>query len=179
MPEPPNAYKALRFSLEVSARYHDYRRATLGTRVTFVRLVSLLGSVGSLLAVSHWVESAEKMVLWVAWISVVVGIVNLVDLVFHFDADARLHTSLFQRFKGLLGEMAKHQTDWERQIPAWDAEAEAIRSDEPPTYWALYALAWNQTVEKYQATSHKRPVRLWQKIAANWVQFRPDQFKPA
>jgi hypothetical protein len=179
MAEPPNAYKALRFNLEVSARYHDYRRATLGTRVTFVRLISLVGSVASLLAVSNWVESVEKMVLWVAWISVGVGVFNLIDLVFHFDADARLHTALFQRFKGLLEEMARHQADCERQIPEWEAEAQAIRGDEPPTYWALYALAWNQSVEKYEVTSHKRPVRWWQKVAANWLQFRPDQFKPA
>jgi hypothetical protein len=179
MPDPGNEYRALKFGLEVSARYHDYRRATLGSRVTFVRLVSLLGSVASLLAVSNWVESADKMILAVAWISVVVGIVNLVDLVFHFDADARLHTSLFQRFKGLLEEMARHQGDWQTQGPEWQAEAEAIRSDEPPTYWALYALAWNQTTEKYQVTSGRRPIRWWQKLAANWVQFRPDQFKPA
>ena len=56
MTDAPNAYKALKFNLEVSARYHDYRRATLGTRVTLVRLVSLLGSVLSLLAVSYWIE---------------------------------------------------------------------------------------------------------------------------
>lgn len=175
-----NAYKALRFTTEVSARYHDYRRATLGSRVTIVRLVSLLGSVLSLLAVSYWVKSVEKMVYAVAWLSALVGICNLVDLVFHFDASARLHTSLFQRFKALLEEMARHQADSERLIPEWQAEAEAIRADEPPTYWALYTLAWNQTVEKYEVPiSYKRPLRWWQRIAANWFQFRPDQFKPA
>ena len=60
MTDAPNAYKALKFSLEVSARYHDYRRAALGSRVTFVRLVSLLGSLLSLLAVSYWVSQRRK-----------------------------------------------------------------------------------------------------------------------
>ena len=119
------------------------------------------------------------MALAVAWVSALVGIVNLVDLVFHFDADARLHTSLFQRFKALHEEMARRQADWEKLIPEWQAEAEAICADEPPTYWALYALAWNQTVEKYEVLSHKRPLRWWQRLAANWLQFRPDQFRPA
>ena len=179
MPDAESAYKALKFDLEVSARYHDYRRASLGLRVTIVRLVSLLGSVLSLLAVSNWVESAEKTIYVVAGLSAIVGVFNLIDLVFHFDADARSSTSLFQRFKALLGDMARNQADAERRLPAWEAEAEAIHSDEPPTYWALYALAWNQTAEKYDVVSHKRPLRWWQRIAANWVQFRPDQFKPA
>ena len=51
-----NPYKALKFELEVSARYFDYRRASLGSRVTIVRLVSLLGSILSLLSVSYFVK---------------------------------------------------------------------------------------------------------------------------
>jgi hypothetical protein len=179
MSDSTNAYTALRFNLEVSARYHDYRRATLEARVTLIRLVSLLGSVLSLLAVSHWVESKETMIQAVAIISAVVGLVNLVDLVFHFDADARVHTSVFQRYKALLADMARHQGDWEKRTPEWEAEAQAIRGDEPPTYWALYALAWNQTLEKNDIHTHRRPLSWWQRLAANWKQFRPDQFRPA
>jgi hypothetical protein len=179
MPDESDALKNLRFSIEVSARYHDYRRATLGFRVTFVRFVSLLGSVLSLLAVSNWVESQQLTVLWVALIGIVVGIVNLVDLVFHFDSSAREHTSLFQRFKALQAKMARHQTDWRVCTPEWEAEAQEIRSDEPPTYWATYARAWNQTAEKYNENSHKRPLKFWQIVVGDWFHMRPDQFKTA
>jgi hypothetical protein len=100
MSNSASPYKALTFQLEVSARYFDYRRASLGSRVTVVRLVSLLGSILSLLAVSYFVESKDKMATAVLWISAIVGIFNLVDLVFHFDADARTSTSFFQRYQG-------------------------------------------------------------------------------
>jgi hypothetical protein len=170
---------ALKFNLEVSARYHDYRRAILETRVTVVRMLSLVGSILSLLAVSNWVESETIMVQAVASLSAIVGIANLIDLVFRFDAGARVHTSLFQRFKALLAEMARRQVDWEKLVPGWEAEAQVIRSDEPPTFWALYALAWNQTLEKYDVNTHRRPLSWWQKLASNWKHFRPDQFKPA
>jgi hypothetical protein len=179
MSNAANPYMALKFQLEVSARYFDYRRASLGFRVTVVRLVSLLGSILSLLAVSYFVESAEKMTFAVLWLSVIIGVANLVDLVFHFDADARASTSFFQRYKALLGDMARHQADWDTRHPEWEAETQSIRSDEPPTYWALYAIAWNQTLEKYDVSSSKRPLKWWQRIGAKWFQFRPDQFRPA
>jgi hypothetical protein len=180
MPNPAtDPYQAFKFELEVSARYFDYRRASLGFRVTIVRLVSLLGSILSLLAVSYFVESVEKMVWAIAWLSALVGIANLIDLVFQFDANARLGTSFFQRYKALLGEMAQHQVEWELRRAEWEAEVQAIRSDEPPTYWALYAIAWNQTLEKYDVKSSARQLKWWQRVSANWLHFRPDQFKPA
>jgi hypothetical protein len=177
--EPPNSYKALKFELEVSARYFDYRRSSLGVRVTIVRLISLLGSILSLLAISYFIESKEKMATVVLWISVFIGLANLVDLVFQFDADARASTSFFQRYKALLGEMARHQSEWGSRHAEWEAETQAIRSEEPPTYWALYAIAWNQTLEKHDLSSSKRPLRWWQHLSANWFHFRPDQFKAA
>jgi hypothetical protein len=179
MPNASDPYKAFKFELEVSARYFDYRRASLGFRVTCVRLISLLGSILSLLAVSYFVESVDKMALAVLWLSALVGIANLIDLVFQFDANARASTSFFQRYKALLGEMAQHQVEWDSRHAEWEAEVQAIRSDEPPTYWALYAIAWNQTLEKYDVRSSARPLTWWQRISANWFHFRPDQFKPA
>ena len=159
-------FAKIKFEVEVSARYHEYRRAVLETRVTFIRLVSLLGSVLALLAVSNWVESQQLTVFCVTIVSVIVGIFNLVDLVFHFDDGARVHMGLYQRFKALQAEMARGQAEADELTPKWEAEAQSIRIDEPPTYWATYALAWNQTTEKYLLKGHERPLTRWQRFAA-------------
>ena len=179
MAQTLSALDGLRFEIEVSTRYHDYRRAALEFRVTVIRLVSLVGSVLALLSVSNWVESRELTIQFVTWISIVVGLFNLVDLVFHFDSSARTHTGLYQRFKALQGGIARDQKNWERLIPEWEADAQAIRIDEPGTFWATYALAWNQTAEKYQKEDHKRPLAKWQRWMRDWVRFTPDRFRAA
>jgi hypothetical protein len=46
-----------------------------------IRLVSLIGSIGSLLAVSSWVESSGRTVAVVAVASIFVAIFNLFDAV--------------------------------------------------------------------------------------------------
>lgn len=165
-----------KFFIEVSTRYHDYRRATLGQYVTLVRLISLVGSIGALLAVSTLAQSSEKMVNYVAFASILIAIVNLLDLVFQVDSNARLHTSLYQRFKALQEEMARNQGQWRNLLPEWQAKAQLIRIDEPPTYWAVYARAWNQTAEKYGKFGDRHPIKLYQRILQDFVQFRPDGF---
>jgi hypothetical protein len=102
--EPPNSYKALKFELEVSARYFDYRRSSLGVRVTIVRLISLLGSILSLLAISYFIESKEKMATVVLWISVFIGLANLVDLVFQLMPMRERPRVFFRGTKHCLGK---------------------------------------------------------------------------
>jgi hypothetical protein len=82
MPLSETDFQNEKFYIEVSARYHDYRRSALEWCMTLIRLISLLGSIASLLAVSVWVESSERMVLSVALASILVGVANLFDLVF-------------------------------------------------------------------------------------------------
>jgi uncharacterized membrane protein len=175
----PRPYTAVKFEIDVSTRYHEYRRAWLESIVTIIRLVSLLGSIVALLALSNWVESRDAAITTVVIATAFIGIVNLVDLVFHVDASARDHTTLYQRFKALQAKMTRHQIDWESAGPEVDAEAQEIRIDEPPTYYATYARAWNQTLEKYNESQHKRPLSWWQSVVGNLIRFRPDKFRPA
>lgn len=178
MPLSETDFQNEKFYIEVSARYHDYRRSALEWCLTLIRLISLLGSIASLLAVSIWVKSSDRMVLSVAIASILVGVANLFDLVFQFDSKARIHTSLYQRFKTLQGEMAKDQLAWQKFLPEWQAEAQSIRIDEPPTYWAVYTRAWNQTAERYRLFGHKHQIRWYQSLGlvSNLLHFRPDQF---
>ena len=165
-----------KFYIEVSARYHDYRRSTLGLCVTWIRLLSLTGAIASLFAVSTWVESSGRAVMLVTVASIVIGIVNLLDLVFQVNSSARIHASLYQRFKALQEEIARKQREWQTLLPEWQAEAQSIRIDEPPTYWAIYTRAWNQTAEKYRKFDHKHNLNFYQKVFGNVMHFRPDEF---
>ena len=175
----PRSYEAIKFEVDVSARYHEYRRSWLEGVVTIIRAVSLVGSVVALLALSNWVETRDVAVSVVAIITALIGIVNLIDLVFHVDASARDHSALYQRFKSLQAQIARHRPDWESAGSELEAQAQEIRVDEPPTYYAVYARAWNQTLEKYSESAHRRPLTLWQSIAGNFWKFRPDNFKAA
>ncbi len=178
MPLSETDFQNEKFYVEVSARNHDYRRSALEWCMTLIRLISLLGSIASLLAVSVWVKSSDRMVLSVAIASILVGVANLFDLVFQFDSKARIHTSLYQRFKALQGEIAKDQLEWQKFLPEWQAEAQSIRINEPPTYWAVYTRAWNQTAERYRMFGHKHQIRWYQSLGlvSNLLHFRPDQF---
>lgn len=122
--ENPN----IAFQVEVSARYHDFRRATLGICVNIIRLVSLCGSIITFLAVSSLVKSSPIWLLIAALASIAIGVVNLFDLVFGIDSAARIHTSLYQRFKALQAEIARNQWQWETLSPEWEAKAQSIRN---------------------------------------------------
>jgi hypothetical protein len=92
------------------------------------------------------------------------------------DLNAGLHTSLYQRFKTLQAKLAKNQLEWGKFLPEWQSEAQQIRIDEPPTYWAVYTLAWNQTAERYRLFNHRHPIEWYQRLLRNVRHFRPDEF---
>jgi hypothetical protein len=170
----------LSFDVEVSTWYHEFRRGLFTALVTIVRLVSLLGSVAALLAISSWVEASPTRIWIITIASVAVGIVNLFDLVFQFDTQARDHTSLYQRFKSLQAKMARGKREWEQYIDSWAAEAQSIRVDEPPTYWALFNMARNQALEKHGVSAgNARRVSRRQRLLGYFKHYRPEDFVAA
>jgi hypothetical protein len=182
------AYKfwQLKFSVEVSARYHDWRRATLESYVLVVRMVSAIGAVLSLIGITN--PSYEIQIDTIRFTAIqlvvvaaaLIGLVNVLDLVFGADRRAREHADLYRRFKELQAKIARSQKDWARHLADWEAEAQIIRVDEPPVMWAVYLMCWNQTVEKYnQDRKYMRKIGFWQKAFRNLFQFRPTSFPAA
>src|SRR5271167_4831821 len=88
----------LRFTVEVAARYHDWRRGTLGTYANVVRGVTLIGAIISLIVVNGVNEHAG---LIIGLTSGAIAVVSLFDLVFGLDASARKHDELYRRCKEL------------------------------------------------------------------------------
>lgn len=173
----------LKFGVEVSARYHEWRHGTMVAAQRFARTVTLIGAVATLLTAlnpvglaSHTVERA------VIVLSVIVACINLWELVSHLDEHALLHKELYRRFMALQSEMARLADQSEAHIRQWEGEVAIIRADEPPTMWAVYAMCWNQTAGRHyeaELPSHMRKVGPIFYFLRNIVQFRPDDFPPA
>jgi hypothetical protein len=74
--------------------------------------------------------------------------------------------------------MFRERDLWKGQLPEWEAEVQSIRQDEPPTLWAIYAICWNQTIERHQLErkGYFRIVKPWQSALRHLVKFRPHDF---
>jgi hypothetical protein len=172
----------LRWSVETSARYHDWRRTSLSTVVRLVRLVTLTGAIVALVTAF---SSYHLDTLWASIIvgafSVLIAVVNLLDLVENFTGTAQRHETLYQRFKHLQAEIERYSAEPEKHLAEWRAEAQTIRIDEPPTLWAIYAKSWNQTIERYavERKGYYRQISWWQSLLGHVRHFTPQDFPAA
>lgn len=109
---------------------------------------------------------------------VVVLATNLFELVFDVDGRARRHDELYRRFKTLQEQIARSEIEGESSLSEWDGDTEAIRRDEPPTFWALYAVSWNQTTARLlpEGSRHLRKVSFLQYLLKDFVPFQPQSF---
>jgi hypothetical protein len=168
-----------KIGLEVSARYHDWRRATFESYLSYARLATFVGALITLLTALNPLSWAPTLVVpIIAVTSVIVAVVNLIELSFGLAKSALDHTDLYRRFAALQAKVARGQQDWERLLPEWEAEAAEIRRDEPPTFWAVYAKCWNQSIDRHQLErkGYYRPVSLWQRLLGNFKHFSPQDF---
>ena len=137
----------LKFSLDVSVRYHDRRRGFYDLLHRFVAALSVLGgsvaAVGLVSLLQEWPIYGEAMIL----VSVVaIAVFNSIDLVVGFAVMAREHDSLYRRYIELDADIVRVIEPSPAQLGDWAAEHLLIERDEPPTYWGVYAQCWNQSV---------------------------------
>jgi hypothetical protein len=173
----------LKFGVNVSALYHAWRRATLEWRVRLVRGATFVGAVLTLLTAgfgfaSHTTNTIISILAVIGILAIIIAVANLVDLVSDFDGQARQHAELYRRFVSLQERIARDGASWETRLPEWEAEALAIGRDEPPTLWAVYAMCWNQEMERHQLErkGHYRPISWWQNLMRNFIEFKPQDF---
>ena len=163
----------LRFTVEVAASYHDRRRTTLGGYTRWIRGLTLVGALISIIAV---LLTSEKAVFWVGIPGGIIAAISIFDLVFRFDESARKHDDLYRRCKELQAKIALSN---EAQSAELELEAQLIWKDEPPIYWALYAMCWNQIADKYANQDYEKKVGFVRCLLSNYVQFAPQDFRPA
>jgi hypothetical protein len=169
----------LRFSLEAATRYHEARRARLESYVSLVKFLSIVGAVLTFVAISGWLPEfyGIKSEYVVVFASGLIAFINLLDLVFAIDGRARLHTDLYRRYKGLQERVARNQRKADKLIDGWEADAQAIRADEPALFYALYAEYWNLAVEKFEADrKYLRRVGRVRRFFRHYLHFNPLNF---
>jgi hypothetical protein len=169
----------IKFAVEVSTRYHDWRRGTFEGLARFVKLVTLIGAIFTLLTAFNPLDlSSPTVTKSIAIASIVVACINLVDLVWDFGGMALKHTELYRRFKELQERIVRGGSEWQSHVAEWEGDSQLIRRDEPPTMWAVYAMCWNQTIGRYQVEQrgYLRPVSSLRTVFRNIFQFRPQDF---
>lgn len=169
----------LKFSLEASTLYHDWRRTTLWEIVRCIRIVTLGGAVIALItAYQHPSDTAQNVI---AGASIVIAVVSLLDLVLNFSGTAERHEALYRRFKQLQADVERAGQDVsEKQASEWLAAAQLIRVDEPPTLWAIYARCWNQVIEHHatERAGYYRRIGFLRSLVGWLVPFNPQDFPP-
>jgi hypothetical protein len=169
----------LKFGVEVSTLYHDWRRAQLWQLVQWVKGITLFGVIATLItALLHWGEGAT---LIIALISIAIAVVSLADLVYRFSEGAQQHEVLYKRFKILQAQIEAAGRDAsEKQIAEWRAAAQLIRVDEPSTLWTIYSKCWNQVIERHatERRGYYRHIAWWRNLIGWLVTFNPQDFPP-
>ena len=171
----------LRWSVETSARYHDWRRSRLWAIVQVTRMITLGGAVVVLVtALNPALLGTGLVSIIVALASILIAFVSLLDLVLNFSGSAQRHEELYRRFKELQADIERFGFESEKHIAEWEAKAQTIRIDEPPTLWAVYARSWNQTIERHSAERRGfyRKIAWWQQLLSGFVHFNPQDFPP-
>jgi outer membrane murein-binding lipoprotein Lpp len=147
--------------------------------VQLVRIITLGGAVISLItAYQHPSDTAQNII---AAASIAIAVVSLADLVLSFSASAEKHEALYRRFKQLQADVERLGSDVsEKQIAESTAAAQAIRVDEPPTLWAVYAKCWNEVIEHHSAerAGYYRHVAWWRSLVGWLISFNPQDFPP-
>lgn len=167
----------LKFGIEASTRYHEARRARLEGYSALVKVISIVGSVLAFVGLSGQYPDIPYVEVTVAIAVAVVAFVNLLDLVFNVDGRARLHTDLYRRFKYLQEKLSREEDNWNLHLNEWVADAQAIRVDEPPTFYALYVGYFNLAVEKFGADSqYKRSITKTQHLLRHFRRYQPQDF---
>lgn len=180
------------FTTEVSARYHNWRCGYYATLIRSVRLITIGGAlIAILVAFLTWVSlndaavdqsaTVRNFLIVAALVSGVIGVVNILAIFLELDAKALKHESLYRRFCELQERMARERVRAAELLDGWRADLKAIHRDEPETYWALYAMSWNQSVERHriERREHGRYVEPWKRLLAKFVKFSPAGFPPA
>ena len=153
----------LRFSVDVSVRYHDRRRWFFDFVGRSISALSILGgsaAVAALISVVKGSGGAGELVILFS--ATGIAVLNVLDLVFGFSERARLHDNLYRKYIELEAGIVGTLEPTDEQAKGWLAENLLIERDEPSTYHGIYAQCWNQSINfMRRGDEHLRRTRTW------------------
>jgi hypothetical protein len=154
---------ALRITLVRNARYHEDRERFFAR----IHRVAMFIVVVSGTATFAFVKAAPVL-------AGIITLVGLIDLVFDVSGKARLHASLRRRVYDVLAQ----SEDGGRSVEQLREQAVRIYADEPPTMYAVNALAYNAAMLAFdRPQKYLFKINLYYRLLRNWFSFASVKFK--
>ncbi len=107
----------LKFGVDVSALYHDWRRGTMEAAQRFSRFATIVGIILTLTTSFNPLGWAPHVLEWtITGILFFVACVNVAELTYRFNERATEHLELYRRFSDLLIRMSRPQTETNERL---------------------------------------------------------------
>lgn len=159
----------LRYTIEHNARYHARREAffdQVHRSILFVIVVTGSAAFASIQSEGQiWGLNGD-------WLALVPAILAALDLTFSLGEKTIQHRVLYWRFRELLSTVISDENP-EQNLSGFNKKFNDILKDEPPTYYALNAMCYNEIVNTYGLKeSSKIPLKWYQ-----WLFMHVHQFQ--
>lgn len=135
--------KDLRFDALRNALYHTARRMTFERWNRICNfLVIILGAAAMADAFKLYGIDIQK-----GWFGASVATIGALQLVFDFGGRARDHQSLQKEYYHLLADIEDRLDPTDEQVAVWNGRMTRILAEEPPTFRAIDAKAYNDALD--------------------------------
>ena len=149
----------IRFAALRNAHYHMSRQAWFdGWNRIFSFLIIILGTALA------WQISQQNQAVGVS-AAISTTIIGSLQLVFDLGGQARNHEFLKRRYFEVVAEIVKLENPTTVDRSRLNTQLLSLSAEEPPTYRALDAIAYNQIVHSMygiEGKEHRCPVSIWQ-----------------
>lgn len=151
------------FLIEISARYHNRRRAFIDLWHRILMLITIM--TGSI--------AAADLLGYVKYLAFAAAFFAALDLVFALSDKARDHEFLYRSFGQLLAEIRSTSNPTENDIRQWQIKKIEIEADEPAIFWALQALCYNEAIHATdrEEEGFELKSRWYEKLLKNYIRF--------
>jgi len=156
--EPRTAH-SLEFDALRNALYHTARRQVLEGLSRWMNFLVILGGAGTVTQIAGQNTTAS------VGLGIAITAIGALQLVFDFAGRARTHELLQRRYYDLLSEIQGGGEPTIEQRFHFTREMTKIAGEEPPTYRALDAIAYNEALDAMLG-----PDEAHQKCKLNWWQ---------
>ena len=150
----------LNFSIEVSMRYHQRRRAFYERSHSVIMfLIVVLGSAAFSALVQEWSS------LLVATATILAAL----DLVWTPSHRSRDHEMSFRRFSSLISDV-RTDDESEENFAKWKKERITIEADESPIYWTLAHDCYNEVIRLTDEPGKLVKIPWWRRLTMHLLQ---------
>lgn len=153
----------LKFTINVSRRYHAFRRAW------FLRLHRLNLIFTAITSGAAFVTILAGQSDAAQWLALAAAVLSFCDLAIRFSERATDHDETYRRYCDLLGDIEGTSVASVENVASWSKKMRAIEADEPTALDALHVHCHNLEAESqgYDDT-HRHYISVEQRFLMQW-----------